>query len=84
MDKTWDIKNLGIGKDLIMKNKPIKKLLNAPNLHFKNAANEDVGKLLFDGNKMCFRGNVDESAKEFFDYLVNTLINPYMKSKMEK
>ena len=38
---------------------------------FHNAKTELVGTLKFDGEKMTFTGNVDESAQLFFDAFIH-------------
>ena len=47
--------------------------INANQLHyisFHNKENKEIGKLNFDGDKLVFEGDVEESAKNFMDYLL--------------
>lgn len=37
---------------------------------FNNKVNKEVGKLDFEGDKLVFEGNVEESAEVFIDYLL--------------
>ncbi len=46
--------------------------------------NKNIGRLHWDDGVMKFDGEVEESAQLFFDYLLNQLINPYVKAKLAK
>ena len=55
-------------------------LLPAHNISFSNGEKE-VGRIDFSTGQMEFSGDIAESAKVFFDYLKDSLIDPYLKSK---
>ena len=46
--------------------------------------NKDVGRLYWDDGVMRFEGKVDKSAQVFFDWLLDNLVNPYVKAKLAK
>ena len=52
----------------------------AHNISFSNGEKE-VGKIDFSTGKMVFEGDMEESAKVFFDYLKDILIDPYLERK---
>ena len=41
-------------------------------ISFHNKENKEVGKLDFNGDKLVFEGNVEESAEKFIEFLLNT------------
>ncbi len=45
---------------------------------------KNIGKLYWDDGVMKFEGKVEESAKVFWDYLLETMVNPYVKAKLAK
>jgi len=53
------------------------------NITFHNK-DKEVGRLEFSGKKMVFKGKTEESAKVFFDWLCEQLINPYIEEKLRK
>ena len=64
-----------LGKDFI-----IGDLQPAFNISFSNGEKE-VGRIDFSTGKMVFSGDMEESARVFFDYLKESLIDPYLESK---
>lgn len=52
-------------------------------ISFKNKENKEVGKLDFNGDKLVFEGDVEESAKKFMDYLLMVFENKIDKMTME-
>ena len=46
---------------------------------FHNPEGKLLGWLDFNFEKMTFEGDMEESAKVFFDYLKESLIDPYLK-----
>lgn len=51
---------------------------------FNNKDMEEVGCLEFSEKKMIFKGKVEESAQVFFEWLLEQLINPYIKERLIK
>tara|TARA_Y100000310_G_scaffold340601_2_gene436990 strand:+ start:688 stop:927 length:240 start_codon:yes stop_codon:yes gene_type:complete len=43
----------------------------------------EIGCLYWDDGVMRFRGMIDQSAQIFSNYLLDTLINPYIKKKLK-
>ena len=42
---------------------------------------KEIGRMDFSSGKMEFSGDMEESAKVFFDYLKETIIDPYLERK---
>ena len=49
---------------------------------FHNPEGKLLGWLDFNFEKMTFEGDMEESAKVFFDYLKESLIDPYLKESL--
>ena len=52
------------------------------NITFYGKNDSEIGRLEWDDDKMVFKGKAKESAQVFFDYLLKTLINPYIEEKL--
>jgi len=46
--------------------------------------NKDIGRLYWGDGAMKFEGITEQSAQVFFDYLLDILVNPYVKAKLAK
>lgn len=52
-------------------------------LRFMNNRNELIGELYWGGPKLCFRGEIDESAQKFMEYLCRSM-NAYMSYQIKQ
>jgi len=52
------------------------------NVSFRGKDGKEVGRLEWDDGKMAFKGKMEESAQVFFNWLLETLINPYIEKKL--
>lgn len=46
--------------------------------------NKDIGRLYWGDGVMKFEGETKQSAQIFFDWLLDNLVNPYIKAKLAK
>ena len=56
----------------------------APECSYSMTFGKDKGRLYWDDGVMRFEGKVDKSAQVFFDWLLDNLVNPYVKAKLAK
>ncbi len=59
----------------------------APECSYGMAFHKDdkqIGRLYWDDGVMRFEGKTHQSAQVFFDWLLDNLVNPYIKAKLAK
>ncbi len=54
------------------------------NIVFCKEGGKEVGRIYWDNGVLQFKGKMEESARLFFDFLLEKLIDPYVKEKLSK